>query len=195
MLENLKSVTLGCIGKNYSLTVSSRKGRSGNVFLKIVFQNAFFFFLLVCSFDGCYLYFHQVSYRGNAVCCGNQYLWFTWCEVFEYLLHRELQEKQEQLSLLGHAASPWHVPPSIHTVWTCPLPPWWATCTCGVWQTGFLCQEKGLQGMTGGRQNLTPSFSPMQSQDAFPPLNTVGNHTYRVEMKDKLWEEGLEHQS
>lgn len=44
MLENLKSVILGCTGKNYSLTVSSRKGRPGNVFLKIVFQNAIYFF-------------------------------------------------------------------------------------------------------------------------------------------------------
>lgn len=70
-----------------------------------------------------------------------------------------------------------------------------ATCTCGVWQAGFLCREKGPLGMTGGRQNLTPSFSPMQSQDAFPPLNTVGNHMQRVELEEKLWEEGLWHYS
>lgn len=81
--------------------------------------------------------------------------------------------------------------PTLDGVWTCPSPPWVATCTCGVWQTGFLCQEKGPLGMTGGRQNLTPSFSPMQSQDAFPPLNTVGNHMHRDELEDKLGEEGL----
>lgn len=85
--------------------------------------------------------------------------------------------------------------PVLYIVSTHPFPPWLATCTCGVWQIGFLCWEKGPLGMTGGRQNLTPSFSPMQSRDAFPPLHTVGNHMHRVELEEKLWEQGLWHYS
>lgn len=85
--------------------------------------------------------------------------------------------------------------PVLYIVSTHPFPPWLATCTCGVWQIGFLCWEKGPLGMTGGRQNLTPSFSPMQSRDAFPPLNTVGNHMHRVELEEQLWEQGLWHYS
>lgn len=81
--------------------------------------------------------------------------------------------------------------PESYIVWMCPFPPWLTTCTCGVWQIGFLCQEKGPLGMTGGQQSLTPSFSPMQSQDVFPLLNTVGNHMHKVELKDRLCEEGL----
>lgn len=39
--------------------------------------------------------------------------------------------------------------------------------------------------MTGGQQSLTPSFSPVQSQDASPPLSTVGNHMHKVEQEDE----------
>lgn len=35
--------------------------------------------------------------------------------------------------------------------------------------------------MTGDPQNLTPSFSPVQSQDGGPPLSTVGNHMQNCE--------------
>jgi hypothetical protein len=78
----------------------------------------------------------------------------------------------------------------IHTVWMYPLSPWLATCTCGVWQVDFLCQEKGPQGMTVGWKNLTPSFSPMQSQDFFLPLNTVEKSQAQSLAAGLLWEEG-----
>lgn len=72
--------------------------------------------------------------------------------------------------------------------WTGPPLPWLATCTCGVWQTGFLCQQKGPRGRTGGQWNSTPSFSPVQSQDVFLPSSTAGNNIRRVELEDSLLE-------
>lgn len=119
------------------------------------------------------------------------YLWFTCCEMLEHhILGNCRRSKNNHLSWIMLPFLGMYGPAS-YTVSMCPCPPPLALCTCGVWQIGFLCQEKGPLGMTGGRQNLTPSFSPMQSQDAFPPLNTVENHMHKVKLEEKLWEEGL----
>lgn len=130
-----------------------------------------------CSFDGCC----SQLLSGTAACWR---LWFTCCELLEHPLHGEPHEKQAQSSLLNSVAISGHVLSRVTHGVNVPIPPWSTTCTCGVWQIGFLCQKRPLE-MTGGQQSLTPSFSPVPSQDASPPLNTVGNHMHKVEQEDE----------